>query len=71
MNLQDAVKFYEQNVEQSRLDVFGGYPSIINTESIPGWVVIASVIDATNEPSFDVWTVENFINAMEEWKARQ
>ena len=66
MELEKALNLYKKNFEKPRLDCFGGYPSLIDTGSIAGYVIIASTIDGGNEPDLDVYIVEDFIREMDE-----
>jgi hypothetical protein len=62
MNIEEAVKKYKEIVDGARIDNFGGYPSVIDHETIPGYVVIASVVDGGPRPDLDIYTVEQFLD---------
>lgn len=64
--LKKALATYRRVVDGGRLGNFGGYPDEIDYETIPGYVIIASVIDAGPKPDLRIYTTAEFIGDMQE-----
>ena len=58
MLLKEAIAIYEEN-DLDCLASFGGYPVEIDYETIPGYVVIASMWDG--KPQLEIFTFDEFI----------
>ena len=61
-DLEKAIDFWRDEIDQTRLDYQGRYPADINSDMFPGYVIIAT-LDHDNEPCLKIYTAQNMIDA--------